>query len=35
MDFQYEIIPNRWVHPETNVLIMDEDMPLELLPEDC
>jgi len=32
-DFKLDLAPNIWVHPETDVRILDEDMPDELRPE--
>lgn len=31
-DWQYDPAPNQWVHPETHIVINDEDMPGELRP---
>ena len=33
MDFRYELLRNWYVHPETAVTILAEDMPDELRPE--
>ena len=33
MDFTYRPLPNLWVHPETGVTILDEDMSDELRPD--
>jgi hypothetical protein len=32
MEFRYELLRNWWTHPETGVIIADEDMPPELRP---
>lgn len=32
MDYRYEQLRNWWTHPETGVIITDEDMPTELRP---
>lgn len=31
-DFEHDYLPDVWVHPETGVLILGEDMPHELMP---
>lgn len=33
MDFCYRLLPNLWVHLQTGVTILDEDMPDELRPD--
>lgn len=32
-DFRLDLAPLVWVHPETSVTILDEDMPDELRPD--
>ena len=32
-DFRYVAMPNWWLHPESDVIILDEDMPEELRPD--
>jgi hypothetical protein len=34
VDFAYDAPRNRWRHPETGVVIDDEDMPAELVPDE-
>lgn len=31
-DFEHDYLPDIWVHPETSVVILGEDMPHELMP---
>lgn len=31
-DFEIDFLPNIWRHPETDVSILGEDMPWELIP---
>lgn len=31
-DFHYDPVTDRWVHPDTGVIIRGEDMPPELIP---
>lgn len=31
-DFELDVLPNVWTHPDTRVSILDEDMPDELRP---
>jgi hypothetical protein len=31
-DFELDHLPNTWIHPETGVTILGEDMPHELKP---
>ena len=32
-DWQYDALHEQWEHPETGIVIFDEDMPWELKPE--